>query len=331
MVTLNGQNVEFVAGEKLPFQLGQNVIQGNNNNIQQFFYKHVGTYISVTPRIVDWGLHGEGRGNASISASEITQWNLLVKWMEEQQLLDQGQNIAAKNLTPYLDSERPIPIEIKTLLLKRLNQYTRDQLYALPKGNTPWPFLPPDECAECEWSPERCTIDLSIVVRLSDGSTTSIDTADETGTTSVNVESDVRALANIIQVKSGHGVVMAGLIGEREVEDTAKVPVLGDIPVVGFLFRSKGTSRQKTEVVIFVEAQVLDRCPDVARAQSHDDFLLSQPFVEGELLDSPLEYGMYRAGFGSYLPPATHNEAVFWERQGRKIRKIATHVDDALE
>ena len=50
VVTLNGQNVEFVAGEKLPFQLGQNVIQGTNNNVQQVFYKNVGSYVSRRPR-----------------------------------------------------------------------------------------------------------------------------------------------------------------------------------------------------------------------------------------------------------------------------------------
>ena len=53
VVTLNGQNVEFVSGQKIPFQLGQNVIQGTNNNIQQFFYKNIGTYVSVTPKIVN--------------------------------------------------------------------------------------------------------------------------------------------------------------------------------------------------------------------------------------------------------------------------------------
>jgi hypothetical protein len=59
VVTLNGQNVEFVSGQKVPFELGQNVIQGTNNNIQQFFYKNVGTYVSVTPKIVNWGFHGD--------------------------------------------------------------------------------------------------------------------------------------------------------------------------------------------------------------------------------------------------------------------------------
>ncbi len=33
---------------------------------QTFFYKHVGTYLTVTPRIINWGTHGEGQGEAPI-------------------------------------------------------------------------------------------------------------------------------------------------------------------------------------------------------------------------------------------------------------------------
>ena len=71
--------------------------------------------------------------------------------------------------------------------------------------------------------------------------------------------------------------------------------------------------------------------PPVARAQSHEDFRLGQPFVEGAYLDNPLEYGMYRAGFGSYLPPHSHQEKIFWERMGRRVKRVATEIDDALE
>lgn len=330
VVTLNGQNVEFIAGQKLPFQLGQNVIQGNSNNVQQFFYKHVGTFISVTPRIVDWGLHGEGQGNGAIGAAEIGNWNQLAKWMKTNNLLGTDLSNTAK---VYYEYGRPVPITIKEKLLKQLNVYTRKQLYeiASTSGETPFAEAFITECAGCNWSPEECTIDLSIVVRLSDLKELKVDANLGGGRFEANTESGVRGIANILQVKSGHGVVMAGLIGEREVEDTSKVPVLGDLPVVGYLFRSRAVSRQKTELVIFVEAQVLDRDPYSSRAASQKDFLLSQPYVEGDLLDNPLEYGACRAGFGTYLPQATHNEKIFWERHARRIRKIETHLGDAFK
>src|SRR5439155_4293509 len=128
------------------------------------------------------------------------------------------------------------------------------------------------------------------------------------------IEANVRAIANIVQVKSGHGVIIGGLIAEHDTKDISKVPVLGDIPGVGALFRSKTTSRQKTEVLVFIEAQVLDSCPPAARAQSAGDFVLGKAYVTGDFLDNPLERGMYRAGFGTYLPPHSQEERIFWER-----------------
>ena len=147
----------------------------------------------------------------------------------------------------------------------------------------------------------------------------------------MTIENNVRAIANVVQVKSGHGVVIGGLIGAKDVEEVAKIPVLGDIPVLGAIFRSKATNRQKTELLIFVEARVLDPDPGAARAQAQEDFCFGQPFVSGEFLDNPLEYGMYRAGFGAYLPPHSHEERIFWTRLGRKLRKASTELDDLFE
>ena len=76
---------------------------------------------------------------------------------------------------------------------------------------------------------------------------------------------------------------------------------------------------------------MLDTDPCVARAQSAHNFTLGQPYVAGEFLENPLEYGLYRAGFGAYLPPHSKGEQIFWERLGRKIRRACTTIDDAIE
>lgn len=338
VVTLNGQNVEFVAGEKLPFHLGQNVIQGTNNNIQQVFYKHVGTLVSVTPRIVNWGLHGEGKGQAAIVANDVLDWNGLIRELLATKLdltAEVGEegldNVAFREkIKPYAESKRPVPFTLKSQILKALNDYTKNDLLLLKE----WANLGVIDAAACQscrnWRPEDCTIDLAVVVRLSEGADVSVD-GDGTTLSEVSIEEDVRAVANVVQVKSGHGVVMAGLISESEEDVAAKVPVLGDVPIVGFLFRSKATARGKKELLIFIEAQVLDPDPCLARVESAHDFRLGQPYVAGEFLANPLELGMCRVGFGTYLPPHSSGECVFWERFGRKIRKIRTHVDDAAE
>jgi hypothetical protein len=356
VVTLNGQNVEFVAGTKTPFQLGQNVTSGNTMNVQQLFYKHTGTYISVTPKIVNWGFHGEGEGEVPLVAGDVHNWYGLLTWMVGQDptswsmpqvvkgtkpdgttVLGDDPNFGPRVVKASKDKNTPVPLDIKSWALDQLKRYTKrelaDTLSNQPQEDQPIivPCHLPDGCG-CNWKPEDCTIDLAVIVRLSEPGTVKVDQlrTDGNGTFTVSTtsENNVRAVANIIQVKSGHGVVMAGLIGERDFIEISKVPVIGDIPVVGALFRSTHTGREKTEVLVFIEAQVLDPRPDAARVQSATDFRLGQPFVAGDFLDNPLEFGMYRAGFGPYLPPHSKEENIFWERLGRKVRKAATELDD---
>jgi hypothetical protein len=337
VVTLNGQNVEFLSGEKQPFRLGQTVMQNDTKSIQQFFYKHVGTYISVTPRIVDWGVHGEGKGNAAIVETEILDWNGLLDFMIHGDLAEPDEK---PQWQKYLGGNRLLPYELRKDVLTRLNQFTREDILRYLAEHPEYATIfATDECGApvcgrngCNWHPEECMLDLEIVVRLSENANANL-TAERGGSSAnvtVNAEGNVRALADILQVKSGHGAVMAGLIGERDVEEVVKVPVLGDVPVAGYLFRSKATNRQKSEVLIFVEASVVDSNPCRARGQTAADFQLAQPHLAGELLDTPLETGMYQEGFGSYLPPRSKQEQVYWEQNARRCRKMSTEIHDAL-
>ncbi len=50
----------------------------------------------------------------------------------------------------------------------------------------------------------------------------------------------------------GHAIVLGGVFEEEEITKTHKVPLLGDIPLVGLVFRSQGRLMQKTEKIIFI-------------------------------------------------------------------------------
>jgi general secretion pathway protein D len=58
-------------------------------------------------------------------------------------------------------------------------------------------------------------------------------------------------------VKSGHTVVIGGLIGETEQTTESGVPLLKDIPLLGYLFKSHGVSRERTEIAIFFTPYVV--------------------------------------------------------------------------
>ena len=69
-----------------------------------------------------------------------------------------------------------------------------------------------------------------------------------------------------IQIYNGATVVMGGMITENRVSHEDKIPLLGDIPLLGWFFRHEKQSRSRTEVLVFITPYVLD-----TPAQIEDD------------------------------------------------------------
>ncbi len=69
---------------------------------------------------------------------------------------------------------------------------------------------------------------------------------------------DTRELETRVLIDNGQTVVLGGIFQEERNFETSKVPVLGDVPVLGALFRNRGTRDQKRELLIFVTPTILD-------------------------------------------------------------------------
>ena len=67
----------------------------------------------------------------------------------------------------------------------------------------------------------------------------------------------VRKIKTEVTIWDGATVIMGGLTREQTVNVNDKVPVLGDIPLLGRLFRSEGESSQKRNLLIFVTAKMI--------------------------------------------------------------------------
>ena len=66
-----------------------------------------------------------------------------------------------------------------------------------------------------------------------------------------------RALESSVVVDDNQIVVLGGLIEDRMSDGTDKVPVLGDVPGVGTLFRYDSRRREKTNLMVFLKPSVL--------------------------------------------------------------------------
>ena len=70
--------------------------------------------------------------------------------------------------------------------------------------------------------------------------------------------STVRETDSIIRARSGQVVVIGGLMQNKSLETTSKVPLLGDIPLIGALFRQKSKSVVQSELVILIQPRIID-------------------------------------------------------------------------
>ena len=71
-------------------------------------------------------------------------------------------------------------------------------------------------------------------------------------------KSTIRETDTVVKANSGDVIVIGGLIEERKVDQTSKVPLLGDIPLLGNLFKNTQDATEKVELVILIRPVVVD-------------------------------------------------------------------------
>ena len=86
-----------------------------------------------------------------------------------------------------------------------------------------------------------------------------------------------REIATTVLANDGEIIVLGGLLQDDEQIDLAKVPILGDIPVIGRAFQSKGKSRKKTNLMVFLRPKIIRNASD-ARPLTQD--LLNRARIE---------------------------------------------------
>jgi len=67
-----------------------------------------------------------------------------------------------------------------------------------------------------------------------------------------------RRASTTVKIRNGQTIVIGGLIRDSIIENVKKVPLLGDIPIIGYLFKSSRTSKLKTELIVFITPYILD-------------------------------------------------------------------------
>lgn len=108
-------------------------------------------------------------------------------------------------------------------------------------------------------SPDSDVVTLKIEQKANDISTKKIE-ATQLAAVSQGIKK--RTIKTNLTLKSGDTAVLGGLILESDKLTERKIPFLGDIPILGWLFKSRNSSRQKTNMMVFLTPKILRHSED---------------------------------------------------------------------
>ena len=66
-----------------------------------------------------------------------------------------------------------------------------------------------------------------------------------------------RSTKTVVAVKDGKTVVIGGLIKNNETDNTSKIPILGEIPILGWLFKYQKKTNEKTNLLVFLTPKIV--------------------------------------------------------------------------
>ena len=104
-------------------------------------------------------------------------------------------------------------------------------------------------------------VKLKVTPQINDGSAVQLlieqEVSSVSGATAVDISVNKRAITTTVMADDGGMVVLGGLIDEDVQESVSKVPILGDIPILGHLFKSTNTTKRKRNLIVFIRPTII--------------------------------------------------------------------------
>lgn len=105
-------------------------------------------------------------------------------------------------------------------------------------------------------------IKLNVVPQINEGDSVQLKIEQEVSNVlgaegAVDVRFSKRQLTTSVLVQDGQMIALGGLIQEQVDESEQKIPILGDIPILGHLFKSTNTTKAKTNLMVFIKPTII--------------------------------------------------------------------------
>jgi general secretion pathway protein D len=118
------------------------------------------------------------------------------------------------------------------------------------------PFITADGLVEMMVSPQISSIDPNLSIPISAGVSAPV--------------IDVRAADTVAVTADGQTIIIGGLMESDKSQTDTKIPLLGDIPILGNLFKHRQRSDTKTELLIFLTPHIVQNPTELAILSNHE-------------------------------------------------------------
>lgn len=177
-------------------------------------------------------------------------------------------NAAGTLALAILDSDYLIDLELSALqhegkgeILSNPRVITSNQHEAMVESGVEIPYLQASSSGATNVAFKKAVLSLTVTPQITPDDRVILDlrvTKDSPGDVIVGVPSiDTKEINTQVLVNDGSTVVLGGVYEETRQNIVDKVPVLGDLPILGALFRSKSELENKAELLIFVTPKIL--------------------------------------------------------------------------
>lgn len=144
---------------------------------------------------------------------------------------------------------------------------TADQLKATIEQGTELPYQQATSSGATSVSFRKANLKLEVTPQITPDGNVILDVdvnKDSVGqSTTAGFAIDTKHVKTQVLVENGGTIVLGGIFQQTERNNVTKVPLLGDIPVLGYLFKTKSIVNDKTELLIFLTPKILNDRVDI--------------------------------------------------------------------
>ena len=189
-------------------------------------------------------------GADNVTVSSLTAFINFLTTNTESNILSTPQTVALNNEEAVIEVGQDVPVSVASSTGSNGQVTQNVQREKATIKLTVTPFI----------SPDSEMVRMSVDQQVRDIANVNI-TASALADTSIALNE--RSIKTNVVVKNGNTIVLGGLIRDQVEDVVRKVPLLGDIPIIGWLFKSKTSNKVKNNLLVFITPKIM-RNPESA-------------------------------------------------------------------